>query len=204
MRRRVGVLGVALVVVAGAAGCSPAVPRAAAPTAAATTPAADAASKAPQPRLETPQPHGYVIRDLVVGQRFTDGWETLHIKGSDPIVIRKVETLGGAPGLRQVGALVAGGSRSVGSIQSDRSFPPPKDPGFGPLIPAVGAELTARPRGELPYWELVIGYRVTRPGAWKRKSIAITYESNGETFTQRFPAVIIACTKGESAACTAP
>ena len=140
--------------------------------------------------LLIPKERGFIVRDAPVGDRFTDGFEMLRIRSGNSIRVEKIETVGGSPGLRQIGVLLAGDSRKFITITSAPDFPP-RARHFGPLVRAAGRAIAARPR----HWQLLIGYTVVRPGVWRRSGIRVTYRHRGGVHSAVLPARLVVCTK---------
>ena len=138
-------------------------------------------------------PHRTVVGDRDVGDRFTDGFETLQFDGREPFTIHKVETVGGNDNVQQVGVLLAGNDRKAGSVQFFEGFPP-VDPLVGDPIDPIGQELPARPGKKYPTWELLVGYEIAKAGVWERESLRITYSRGGETHTALLEAGWVICT----------
>lgn len=143
--------------------------------------------------IETTGGHGWAVPGIAVGDTFTDGFETIKFEG-DPVTIDDVRSLGGEEGLRQIGVHLAGDDRRDAAIQYDPSFPP-KAPGFGTLLPAIGETIQPRPGAGFDSWELVIGYEVTAPGRWQRDEVEVVYSTGGQQYVVRFPAELVVCTE---------
>lgn len=86
-------------------------------------------------------PHGFAVT-VPVGATFTDGFETLLVRGDRPVVLESVELVG-ADGLKVVGFQVAGPERRE-TIQYLPGFPPVDASGvLDPrlVVPGEGAVL---------------------------------------------------------------
>lgn len=76
--------------------------------------------------LAPTNPHAYLV-PLKSGEKFTDSFEVLEFGGRRPATIARIESVGGGPGLRQIGAYLAppsADSRSRGcrgSLRTTRS-----------------------------------------------------------------------------------
>lgn len=135
--------------------------------------------------------HGYVVR-YAPGEIFTDGFERVHVEGSDPGVLQDVELVGpGADQLEVVGVLLAGPDRRVGTFQVSSGFPPTHRhvKGLGELVEGEGAPLAVGEIGSV----LQIGIKVLDPGLVIRTGVRIYYTVNGEKFTALLPGSIAVC-----------
>jgi hypothetical protein len=153
--------------------------------------------------LEMPHMHGYQMT-LPVGQRFTDGGETLDVVGDRPVVLESVELVDG-DGLRVLGFMTAGPERN-GTFDYLPSYPPVDPLGnlTGEMMkPGPGTELAPGVAGG---WELLLGLQVMDEGPLWREAIRINYTVDGEKFFTVFPAQISLCTeigqKGREGRCT--
>jgi hypothetical protein len=149
--------------------------------------------------IDMPNAHGWSYANAVVGQAFTDGFETLGFATTDPVVVTAVH-LEGDPELQLDGVLVADGTRRVGAIQFDDSFPP-TDPDFGRLTPLLGRTLVREELGRHDAFELVLGLSVTRPGAWRRTGVRVDYMVGSEEYSAVLPAELTVCTEGFEEEC---
>jgi hypothetical protein len=144
--------------------------------------------------LQIPNAHGWthVTR---VGARFTDGLETLEFTTQQPVTITSVRSIGGEPGLRQVGAYVRRVRRG-GIAMSDRHFPP-LNPQMGGGREAAGSTLvTLQGEKSINSWQLVLGYELSQPGRWRREAVEINYSVGGTSYRAQFPAEIAVCSSG--------
>lgn len=140
--------------------------------------------------LEPPLSHGYA--DVMAhGRQFTDGFETLRLKGDEPAVIDAVRVVAD-PGLTQLGARVIGPDRRFASVQFDRHWPP-RHPDLSPSIEAVGAVIQPASVEHMGY-ELVIGLRMDGPGPHFRSAVEIDYTVAGVGYTVTYQAEITMCT----------
>lgn len=109
--------------------------------------------------------------DQKVGDVVTDGAIELTVpRGAGLPVIDTVHDLDTTSGLRFLGALAAGPHRRWGLNQMVDGYPP-KEKGFGPLRPVVGATIAP---GQLGI-ELLLGYKVVAPGYQSRPRVEIDY-----------------------------
>ena len=103
-----------------------------------------------------------------------------------PITLLGVRTL--APeGVAQIGFKVILDTGDTGVTQVVQGFPPADVDG---LQDGDGAVLGATGRES---WWLVIGYRVDTEDRWERTGLEITYDKDGRTLRQTFPATLIVC-----------
>lgn len=108
---------------------------------------------------------------LKVGDVITDGAIQLTVaKGVGTPVIDAVRNLDTSPGLRYLGAYAAGPHRKWGFNEMVHGFPP-KQPGFGPIRPIVGARVTPGQPGA----ELLMGYELVVPGYQARPHVEVDY-----------------------------
>jgi hypothetical protein len=152
-------------------------------------------SQPPGGPLVPPDPHGFVMTQPV-GHVFTDGVETLKLRGKKPAVLRKVDVVG-TDGLKVVGVSLVRPGRMVGTIQAIDGWPP-KDPYLRPadvLSKGIGATFTpeAQNPGKQSY-ELLVGLKVIRHGYLVRQGFRITYDVDGTTYRRFFPAQLAVCT----------
>jgi hypothetical protein len=122
--------------------------------------------------------------DAEVGETLTDGLEVLKLNGHRKAVIDSVKLVN-APGLRLVGAQLAGADRSIGAIQYLVTWPPQRSPYFDgvKLRPAEGATILPESRYPRGY-ELLLGIKVTEPGFLQREGVAITYHIGEDQYRE--------------------
>lgn len=121
-----------------------------------------------------------------VGTTFTDGLQTFVVSGTRPATIEDVEILGATPGMRLLGASIAGAKRRVGAIEILKRYPPTNRL-LGPVRPATGYVVPPGPLGV----ELLIGLQITAPGVQKRTGIRVIYTVGAQTYQADFRAAII-------------
>ena len=134
--------------------------------------------------------HAYgSVRQLHVGDRFTDGLSVLELpRGSTQrALIRTVQPVGLAPGLRYLGAMLGSPHRQE-TWQGLTQWPPPPGARHDPV--PLSTPVTAAGRG----WELYLGFEVARPGRYVTWGWRITYEVAGRTYQYTEPAQIVVCT----------
>lgn len=140
--------------------------------------------------IERGMPHGWAI-SKAVGEEFTDGMETIEVKGDQPVYIDSVDLVGG-DGLEIVGVRLVTPDRPFGAIQVIHAWPP-ADPELDPghIREVDGTAVT--PSGEHG-WELLLGLKAVDDGYLVREGIRINYTVDGEQFTQVLPAELAVCT----------
>ena len=135
----------------------------------------------------------YFVREKV-GGIFTDGTVQLTVKkGSGAPVIDAVRSVDTSAGLQFLGAFAAGPDRKWGFNEMVNGFPP-KRPGFGPLLPAVGATVTPGPLGT----ELLLGYKVVAPDYQARGAVEVDYHIGSSHYTLKAQLGFANCPKGLS------
>lgn len=151
--------------------------------------------------LASTHPHAYLV-PLRSGEKFTDSFEVLELGGKRPATITRVASVGGGPGLRQLGAYLAPPERRL-TIQGMPGFPP-DNPQLGRLIPAVGARIlpvaeTAHGNG----YELLIGYRFRGDKIATRTQIRVSYTVGGRAYQSTRPAFLVVCPPAQGKRCEA-
>jgi hypothetical protein len=164
----------------------------------ASTPAAQADVRTlPDGPIRNLPEHGYILEDSSRGRTFTDGMESLELRGNEPATIDSIQ-LSGDSVFTTIGLLLAGPDRANGRTQRFERFPPTADV-LGELAPAVGAVLhpTASAGGTGDY-ELLIGTKVTSDGIGMRRGIWIKYHVGNHYYSEHLLARVIFCPSGRT------
>lgn len=134
--------------------------------------------------------HGWG-KDYPVGQVFTDGWEVLNLHGHQNAVIDSVRQVRGpnGDGLKMLGLLLADPSRQEGSVGPVASWPPRHFPHFTESAIVSTKTITPAKMG----WELLIGYKVTKPGYLVRRGIVVNYHIGDQHYRYYDPAWMAIC-----------
>lgn len=121
------------------------------------------------------------------GDVFTDGFQSLMVRGKNPAVVQSVEMVG-VEGLELIDVLYAGPDRKIAAIQVMDGFPPHRRT-LGKLAPVEGATV---PPGNMGL-ELIIGLRVTNDGFAYREGLRIHYRVGDTRYVTEFPSSIAVC-----------
>lgn len=127
-----------------------------------------------------------------VGDVFSDGLETLHNTGDEPLMIEAVTPNGGDKSLEYLGARIGLPGRPDDFNQRMEGFPPTAVPAHL-QVPAVGATLAP---GET--YMLILGYRVSQDVHDVRDSVTIRYLVGSAEFSREIPAWLVACPSSKS------
>jgi hypothetical protein len=132
--------------------------------------------------------HGYAIT-VAPGHTFTDGLESLVIRGDKPATLNSVELVG-AEGMEILGYKLVGPERKVNG-QWWPGYPPKgRQLQQALVVPSTSAIRPHEPGG----WELLLGIKVTKPGPLWRDGLRYTYTVDGVRYTKTVPAQLKVCT----------
>lgn len=131
------------------------------------------------------------------GRTFTDGSNVLDVRGSTPIKVVSVTSIGGTTSLQFLGAKVASPRRQYTTTNEFNGWPP-RDIRASFVLDAGGQSVspTAGNWHRQPY-ELLLGYRVISTDFAVRTAVRVVYESAGKTYQQDFPSLIAVCPPSE-------
>jgi hypothetical protein len=142
--------------------------------------------------LRAPDEHGWAV-SRVLGSTFTDGFETLELRGHQDARLVAV-TLVGDPAVKLVGVSLVRLHRGLGSIEYMPTYPPHSGdlPQRDVVAGAIGKPITPIGRTGLD-WELLLGIRVTALGRHERDGINVVYSVHGQRYQQFLPAKLAVC-----------
>jgi len=161
------------------------------PTAACSSHHADAAPISGGP-LDVGGKQGWAV-PAIPGKKFTDGSNILDISGDRPFTVLAVESVGGSPSLRFLGAEVASPHRRYTTTTSFKGWPPSGvhakaiDDAAGHVITPQTANWHGQP------FELLLGYKVVSPELGVRTGIRVTYRVSGTTYQAVLHSILSAC-----------
>lgn len=142
--------------------------------------------------VESASGYGYSFSNEV-GDKFTDGFEVLEVRGDEPVTVEAVTLLGNR-GFEYLGAKFVGPGREIGSIQLLFHWPPvPKDFGGAKIVDALDATLSTHRQNSWG-WELLVGMTPSREGRVRRDGVAVSYTTEGVRYRAEFRGEIIVCT----------
>lgn len=122
-----------------------------------------------------------------VGAEFSDGFQQLHVAGSDPVTIESVNVEGGTDALETIGVSVGQPGRPDDFFVSMPGYPPSGvPPQF--VVPGEGAVL--EPGSS---YQLIVGYRVRDLVMDKQTAVIVSYSVDGDDYEVELPSGLVTC-----------
>lgn len=142
--------------------------------------------------LDGPSPNGFAL-SRPLGSVLSAGQLIIRNVGDKTLTVKSIQPIVGDKGLTLLGVAIAGTSRPRALTQSVDVWPP-DEAIFGRLQEATGAKIDAGTEESSYGYEVLIGFRVDRPGRSSMKGVRVIYDEDGSEKSVVFPSTLSVCT----------